>query len=406
MIDTVLEGPSNLDTSVISTQDPTPPFEEPQNLRPRLIGRMRGSKGFPTLIVLGSVHGNEPSGFLALERVVATLEQDSTGLLGEFVALVGNRRALSAGKRFLKNDLNRHWQPERVERIKSADGVLEAEDLELWELETELRSVIDAAEGPVFAIDLHTTSGPGPCFVVLDDSLKNREFALPVPSTIVVGLEEELSGTVTHYMNNQGLTVFGFEAGQHEDPTSVDRAEAAIWIALESAGVVERGSRTEVDTGRLLLAEDRGSLPHVVEMRYRHGVTPEDEFRMHPGFRNFQSVVEGQTLADDSQGPVTAPETGRILMPLYQKQGEDGFFIVRPLKEVWLEISAQVRRHHWERFIHWLPGVKKHPNLENTFIVDRRWARFLAAELFHLLGYRRCGPKHDRFLFMTRRSEE
>ena len=403
MIDTLLEGTGNAEASVV----PSPVSgSEAVSLRPRHIGRIRGEVGHPTLVVLGATHGNEPSGALALQRVVDELQKDATGLCGEFFAMVGNRRALQEGKRFLRHDLNRHWQDERVERLRQAAGPLEAEDLELQELEAELRGVLESTSGPVFAVDLHTTSGPGPCFVVLDDSLKNREFALPVPSTIVVGLEEELSGTVTHYLARQGVTVFGFEAGQHDDPTSVDRAEAAIWIALESSGVVEKGSRKEVDDGRLLLAEDRGPLPHVVEMRYRHGIEPEDEFRMHPGYRNFQPVSEGQALADDRHGAVTAPESGRILMPLYQKQGEDGFFIVRPLKEIWLDISARVRKHHWERFIHWLPGVKHHPHLERTFVVDRRWARFLALELFHLLGYRRCGPLHDRYLFMTRRSEE
>ena len=405
MIETVLEGPANLDTSPILTRDL--PDASESSLRPRLIGRIQGSPGEPTLLCLGSTHGNEPSGTLALERIFTALEQDPTGLQGELVGLVGNRRALAAGQRFLENDLNRYWQPERVERLRTSDGNgLEAEDAELFELDREINKVLAQATGEVFAMDLHTTSGLGPCFVVLDDSLKNREQALHVPSTVVVGLEEELSGTVTHHLADLGVTVFGFEAGQHDDPTSVDRAEAAIWITLESSGVLAVGCRPEPELGRQMLAQDRGSLPPVVEVRYRHAVRPQDGFEMAPGFINFQPVHIGLLLATDRHGDVRATRKGLILMPLYQKQGADGFFVVRPLQALWLGLSAKIRRGHWERFIHLLPGVKRNPDRPNSFVVDRKWARFLAPELFHLLGYRRSGSANDRFLVMTRRTEE
>ena len=409
MIETVVDGPANFDTTAPPSRDSHHRDEqvgEQPALQPRRLGRADGSVGSPTLLCLGSTHGNEPSGALALRRILDTLENDPTGLIGSLVGLIGNRRALRAGQRFLQHDLNRYWQPERVDRIRATGGQgLEAEDAELFELDREINQIVDEAGKELFAMDLHTTSGEGPCFVVLDDSLKNRELALEVPSTVVVGLEEELSGTVTHHLADLGATVFGFEAGQHDDPTSVDRAEAAIWITLEACGVLERGSRSEPELGRRLLEKDRGDHPHVVEMQYRHAVRPEDEFQMVPGFINFQPIRPGMLLATDKSGEVRATRKGLILMPLYQKQGEDGFFIVRPLRTLWLGLSARVRRGHWERYIHLLPGVKRHPERDDSFIVDRRWARFLALELFHLLGYRRSGPV-GRILVMTRRTEE
>ena len=404
MIETVLDGPANLDTSSLPCRDLQP--GEASDLQPRRIGQVDGRVGSPTLLCLGSTHGNEPSGMLALQRIFNKLKQDPTGLRGSLVGLIGNRRALRIGQRFIEHDLNRYWQPERVARIRATEGRgLEAEDAELFELDGEITQIFEQAEGPLIAMDLHTTSGPGPCFVVLDDSLKNRDLALNVPSTVVVGLEEELSGTVTHHLATLGATVFGFEAGQHEDPTSVDRAEAAIWITLESSGVLERGARPEPQKGRELLALDRGNLPHVVEVRYRHAVQVGDGFQMEPDFVNFQPIRRGQLLATDQSGEVRASKKGMVLMPLYQKQGEDGFFVVRPLRPLWLEISARVRRGHWEKYIHLLPGVKRHPECADSFIVDRRWARVFALELFHLLGYRRTGPV-GRILVMTRRTEE
>ncbi|MCG8460850.1 MAG: succinylglutamate desuccinylase/aspartoacylase family protein [Holophagales bacterium] len=375
------------------------------SLLPRRLGDIRGGEDGPTLICLGAIHGNEPAGVFALERVFAELERDPSGLRGRLVGLTGNRKAFRAGQRFLEHDLNRYWQPERVALLRNAEGPLGNEDEELRDLDREMRSIVAEARGPLFALDIHTTSSEGPGFAVLDDTLPNREFALHLPITVVVGLEEELSGTVTHHIHDLGMRVFGFEAGQHDDPESVDHAAAAVWIALEASGVLEEGSRSEVEKAREVIAALRGDHHHVVEVRYRYQVDPGDGFRMRPGYINFQEVDEGEELANDHRGPIRAPESGSILMPLYQEQGEDGFFLVRPLAPAWLGLSAAVRRLHLERMVHLLPGVERHPTLEHGFRVDTRWARFLALELFHLLGFRRLGPR-GRILTLYRRPHD
>ena len=47
------------------------------------------------------------------------------------------------------------------------------------------------------------------------------------------------------------------------------------------------------------------------------------------GFAGFDPIEAEQIIARDRRGPVRAPETGLLLMPRYQGQGEDGFFVVR-----------------------------------------------------------------------------
>ena len=49
---------------------------------------------------------------------------------------------------------------------------------------------------------------------------------------------------------------------------------------------------------------------------------------MLPGFEGFQKITAGQLLAYDDGVEVRAPMDGRILMPLYQQKGNEGFFIV------------------------------------------------------------------------------
>lgn len=384
---------------------------EREEVLPRVLGDLSGSgEGLkagtapPTLICVGGVHGNEPAGVIALQRIFSRLTADPSCLVGRVVGLSGNRRALAAGKRFLDSDLNRHWISTRVERLHRCAHELADEDAELVELDRELQTLLDEAEGAVYFLDLHTTSGYGPAFVNLDDTLANRQFAMAFPAPLVVGLEEELEGTLVSYLVPRGVIALGFEGGQHDDPVSVERTEAAIWIALELSDVIRRGSCPEVGKARRCLEKATVGLPHVVEVLYRHPVHPDDGFRMNPGFLNFDKIKAGQPLAHDREGLILAQASGYLLMPLYQELGSDGFFLIDKVHTFWLKVSEWVRRSHLERFIHWLPGVKRHPEVSGSYIVDRRLARWWALELFHLLGYQRRGGRYDRFLIMSRRS--
>jgi succinylglutamate desuccinylase len=375
---------------------------------PRVLGRFdEGPGDTPFLVCVAGLHGNEPAGVLALERVFAKLVTRGVALAGRFVGLAGNRKALAAGRRFLEQDLNRIWSRPRLARIAAGPPFPVAEDDELAQLWAHLEAVLQEVPAQrrrrIFLLDLHTASGPGPAFTVLDDTLPNRRFALELEVPVVLGIEEELEGTMMHLLCDWGITAVGFEGGRHDDPAAVDRAEAAVWVALAFSGVLAGDPGGEVARSRRLLQEASDDLPRVVEVRHRHAITPIDEFRIRAGVAGFQPVAVGDVLAHDRRGPVTASEPGLVLMPLYQDQGDDGFFLVRPVRPVWLQISAVVRRLRLERVIHWLPGVERHPDRPGSFRVDRRIARWVALELFHLLGFRREGPP-GRILVFSRRA--
>jgi hypothetical protein len=109
---------------------------------------------------------------------------------------------------------------------------------------------------------------------------------------------------------------------------------------------------------------------------------------MKPGFTNFMRVRKGDVLATDVRGEVRAPRTGRVFMPLYQAQGDDGFFIVKRVSSVFWKASTVARWLKLRRFVGALPGVRKVPRAD-SFVVDTRLARFLRRQLFATLGYRR-----------------
>lgn len=376
-------------------------FPQATELPPRVVGRFGDSKEGPTLIVFGGIHGNEPAGYTALCELFERLEQSPIEVHGTLIGLVGNRQALAEGVRYIELDLNRFWVSEAVRRLQ-VPGERTNELEEAREIYLETEKILGEAGGEVFALDIHTTSGPSPAFVVYDDSIQNRELALDLEVPRVLGIEEELEGTLMDYLNSRGVRTAAFEAGQHDDRVSVDQADAAIWVAMRSSGVLGDGYEAEVEAARERLSAAAGGLPTLFEVKYRHVVKPDAGFRMNSGLRGFQVVTEGDEVAVESGKPVLAPQSGRLLMPLYQAQGEDGYFVIRPVWTPWLALSARLRRFGLERFVHWLPGVRRLDGSGREIQVNVRVARWLPLDFFHLLGYRKMAQS-GKYLRLRRR---
>ncbi len=377
--------------------------ECPTNVK-RVIGRYSGDRPGPTIVCVAGLHGNEPAGVVALQRVFERLESLRPPFRGEIVGLTGNLEAIRQGRRFITKDLNRQWRRDHLDAVlRAAPGeTLDAEDQEQLELYRDIRESFDRARGRIIFLDLHTTSADGPPFVVLADTLRNRRFAMHFPTPVILGLEEQLGGTLPGYVCDLGHVTMGFEAGRHDDPASIDIHEATVWVALLAAGNVDANDVPAAGRYRETLAAACAGVPRILEIRHHHHVDDDDEFRMEPGFVNFQQVAEGQTVARDKSGVVRAPERCRMLLPLYQSQGNDGYFLVRRVRPFWLELSALLRRIRFDAAARWLPGVSPHPDRPNTLLVDPRIARWLMVEVFHLLGYRRQGREHGQFVFARR----
>jgi succinylglutamate desuccinylase len=225
-------------------------------------------------------------------------------------------------------------------------------------------------------------------FYILGDTLKNREFARHFPAPIVLGFEEHIRGTLMEYVTSLGHVAIAIEGGQHDAPSSRRCHEAAVWLALVDVGCVAPGDVPDLAEHRVRLASRDGSLPGVIEIFHRHRLQGDEGFRMDDGYENFRHVQRGQRLAADRHGEVRAPFDGLLFLPLYQKRGDDGFFLARGVNPIWLYVSALLRRLGIPRLVTFLPGVRMHPNRKDTLVVNLRVARFFADKIFHLLGYR------------------
>ncbi len=371
----------------------------------RELGRYGGIVPGPLVICIGGIHGNEPAGARALQNVLADLQAARPAFNGEFVALAGNLGALNQETRYLLRDLNRMWLPDQVERLKSESlsGSEEAEYLEQRELLAAIESVIAGRTGNLIFLDLHTTSSDGAPFALISDTLVNRHLAMRLGVPIILGLEENIEGTILNYINELGFAAIGFEAGQHQAPSSVKHHEAVIWLALVEAGCLAPQRAPEPAALRSGLKKAVNRIPRVMEVRYRHAIQESDQFVMRPGFTNFHPVEKSQPLASDHLGEVRSPEDGLLFMPLYQKLGEDGFFLVRQVNTFWLKVSEYMRRLKFDRVVPFLPGVDYLPGRRDALVIDTRIARWFVIEICHLLGFRKHSQVEGRLVVSRRR---
>lgn len=307
----------------------------------RYIGSYEGSERGPLLIVFGAMHGNEPAGVKALDLMFKMLEVEPITnpdfqFCGKIVGLIGNVRARAKGVRYINRDLNRQWTLENVARIQQAKlENLDEEDLEIRELlETVHHEIETYQPDKLIFLDLHTTTAFGGIFSIPQETDESIQIAIELHAPVIRGLLEGVKGTTLHYFNNENFKpktiAVTFESGQHDEQLSVNRAIAALTNCMRTIGCVnEAHVENRHDS---ILIEYSKNLPKVAELVSAHSILPGDNFKMTPNFKNFQAVKKGEVLGTDKNGDVVAIEDSLILMPLYQKQGDDGFFLIKTVE--------------------------------------------------------------------------
>lgn len=307
----------------------------------RLIGNYTGQKHGALIIVLAAIHGNEPAGVQALNQLFQMLEDEShrnTHFIfrGRIVGLIGNIQAFERKMRFVKKDLNRQLTLENLEKLQSAlPYALAYEDLELLELTQAIQNEITSYNpSRLIVVDLHTTSASGGIFSIVSDDAESLDLATQLNAPVVLGMIGKTGGTTLHYFKTENIGIptlsICFEGGQHNEARSVQRMVAWLVNLLRE---VEAVAPSDVENRHNLILKNYSQhLPKVVSLFYVHPIQPADGFQMREGYTNFQPIKAGQVLADDKNGEISAPEDCFLLMPLYQKQGTDGFFLVRQEK--------------------------------------------------------------------------
>ncbi len=354
----------------------------------RIIGHIKGTAEGPTLLFIGGIHGNEPAGVMALKKVLKALYVKKDNFKGNLYAIGGNLPALQKGIRFLEYDLNRLWTKENIKNIENESySPVNTEFKELKDIYLTIKNILKVEKGPFYFFDLHTTSSLTVPFITVNDSLLNRKYTSQYPVPIILGIEEFLEGALLSYTNELGYIAFGFEGGQHEDPAAIENHMAFIYLSLVFCGSIPK---EEIDAEKWYnhLYNNTKGLQAFYEIFKKYEIKPLEKFSMNVGFKNFQKITKGQHLALSNGKTVIAQQNCRIFMPLYQGKGNDGFFMVRIIPKIFLNISALLRKIHFDRLLPILPGVSWASSKKEELVVNLKIARFFTKNFLHLLGYR------------------
>lgn len=311
----------------------------PEIMLSRIIGAIGGENPGTLVISVAALHGNEPAGVHALDEAFQMLGAvPHLNFKGRFVGLIGNLHAFSSRSRFVERDFNRIWVNDHLKKILSCDEAeLRGEDLELVHLFKVIHAEIQAFKpDKIIILDLHTTSAGGGIFCIPTDESASLTFAKALHAPVILNLFDRVEGTLLrfaaegHFSDDAPIPEtlgVAYEAGQHDDPLSVNRSLSAILNTLHFAGCI---SDTAIKSPHeSILQKSFAELPRVTRLIHAHHVMPGDTFKMRPGYVNFQPIRENEYLADNIRGPILAPCDSLILMPLYQSQGSDGFFLVK-----------------------------------------------------------------------------
>lgn len=309
--------------------------------RARLIGEYTDGRKGPMIICLAAVHGNEPAGIKASELMLKMLEVEPITnskfeFNGTFISILGNLEAYIVNERFIEKDMNRAWHKDHIDQIMAAEkSSLQHEDFEIREVMDLIHKKIKQYKPErVILLDMHTTSSDGGIFAIPNEKEASLLYAMQMNAPVIMNMLKGISGTTLDYFTKENFDVdivsVVFESGQHFDPVSVNRAIAALTNLMAAAGSFDESHIA--NRHNAILDEYSKGLPRISTLVDKFYIEDITKFEMLPGFKNFQSIKKGDHIANYDGEKIHASHDGMILMPLYQKQGEDGFFIVQKVE--------------------------------------------------------------------------
>lgn len=348
----------------------------------RIFHHIKGEKSGATIVFFGGIHGNEYAGVKALNRALRTINPKD--VCGEIYGVYGNIKALEKNKRFLRTDLNRMWTLKQL-NVLQKEEILTEEQEEQKAIFSFLKELFSTSKSPLFFIDLHTTSSKSLPFITINDALINRKFSSCFPVPIVLGIEEYLDGPLLSYLNTLGYVSLGFESGQHTDPNAVSNCEAFIYLALKYSGNLKLKN---VDQHIKTLKKACNNVSSIFEVIYKYHIKPKEDFEMVMGFKSFQDIEKGTLLATADGNKIYSDFNAKLFMPLYQKSGNDGYFIIKSIPYFFLKLSEVLRKLKADSLLTLLPGVSWHNKQKGVLKANLSVTRFMAKSIFHLFGYR------------------
>jgi hypothetical protein len=154
------------------------------------------------------------------------------------------------------------------------------------------------------------------------------------------------------HLNTLGYLSIGFESGQHTDPLAIKNCETFISLALNHAGDLKLNNLHNYEDKLKKASRDVSSIFEVI---YKYYIQPKEDFSMEDGFESFQNIKKGTSLAKTNGKNINLYYVAMLFMPLYQKSGNDGFFIIKPILPFLLKLCELLRNSKVNSLLTLLP---------------------------------------------------
>ena len=247
----------------------------------------------PRVVIMGGIHGNEPCGVNAVERLERDLHSGALSLArGTLLLVIANEEALRTDVRSVHRNLNRLFK----------DNSDEPDCYETRRAE-QLKKILASAD---FVLDLHSTTSASPPFLMCEEDGLPAARSLGL-DRIVLGwasLESgALSGDTESWARQHNATAFTLECGQHNDPAAAEVAYQAASRFLGVTGLVD--------------ATLRSPNPDPLVLRlYEVKLKVDESFAFSKSYSGFDSLSQGELIGRDSHGEYRVERPSRIIFPI------------------------------------------------------------------------------------------
>jgi succinylglutamate desuccinylase len=270
----------------------------------------------PWVLVIGSIHGDEPCGREAIASLVADARAGALALTrGTLVTLHGNPAASKEGTRCSAGglDLNRLFDFRFVDELSEARWTPEHRRA------LALRPLVEQAD---VGVDLHSARAVTPPFAIAMSAKGSLDLALALGVPYVTTgwngpglLEHQVALTLLSRRGKPGVAV---ECGSHDEPHAAETARRIIDRMLRALDLIE----DEVP---------RPSAPSVV-LRLMDAIKrPSPTFRFTRPLSGLERLLPGERIGGDANVEIRMRSECYALMPNDSVPvGEDMLYLARP----------------------------------------------------------------------------
>ena len=254
--------------------------------------RITAREAGPRVVILGSIHGDEPAGYEAIKEILKQFAANRLQLFrGTLTLAIGNELALERRVRKVEQNLNRLFKPEPI----AAPSCYEEERAE------ELKGLL---AGAAWMMDLHATSQPTPPFAMCESHLLDEACEMGF-ARIVTGWgelgDESLGGDTESYINAIGGKGFTVETGQRDSAESPSAAMDAARRFLRHVGMIPYETSPQ-------------SEPAVYKL-FSSIKVDEARFRYTRAFHSFDGLKGGELIGQEGEKSHRAPQDCVLIMP-------------------------------------------------------------------------------------------